>query len=146
VAVMERGAERFFASLAPPERFGGEGAFRVRAQLEDTARALEEHGDFLQLLLTLLLLSQEGNRSADAVIARVRGTARERIEEMLVAAMGERDTRAARRTARELTDFVLAAIDGAFIASLEDRRVELRILIDQLSRAVGALLLDEQKV
>jgi AcrR family transcriptional regulator len=145
VAVMERGAGRFFASLAPPQSFDGEGVARVRAQLDDTARALEENGDFLQLLLTLLLLRQEGNDSADIVLARVRGTARRRIEDMLVAAMGGRDTRAARRKARGLTAFVLASIDGAFIASLEDRRFELGVVLEQLSRALGALLPDEPK-
>lgn len=140
VAVMERGAERFFASLAPVESFSGSPGARVRAQLEDTAGALERHGDFLRLLLTMILVGRARKGGAGDVIAGVRSSARERIEAMLLAASGERDTRAARRSARHLVAFVLAAIDGAFIARLENPSVDLRAALEQLGRAVEALL------
>lgn len=139
VAVMERGAERFFSSLAPIESFTGSRADRVRAQLDDTAGALEEHGDFLRLLLTLVLLGSEGNAAASAMIAGVRRTARERIEAMLAVAGGPS---LAPQATSGLADFVLAAIDGAFIGHLERRTVDLHVLLAQLSRAISALVRD----
>jgi AcrR family transcriptional regulator len=135
VAVMERGAERFFASLAPPESFTGSAEERVRAQLDDTARALEEHGDFLQLLLGLLFVREDGNEDALEVIASLRSEARDRIEAMLVAA-------GAGRQARRLIPFVLAMIDGAFVARVEDPDVDLHQLFEQLSGAITALASD----
>lgn len=142
VAVMERGAERFFTSLAPQGSFSGSGGELVRAQLEDAARALEEHGDFLHLLLTLLLLRNDGNDPAGTVIESVRRRGRERIQEMLLAALSGRDKRSARRTAAAATDFVLAAIDGAFIAHHEDSRIDLHDMLAQLALAIEALLGD----
>lgn len=134
VAVMQRGAERFFASLAAPDTFTGTGAKRVRDQLDDTARAIEEHGDFLGLLLTLVLLHGEGTDDASEVIARVRSEARARIDGMLIAAEGSR-----RRT-HPLTNVVLATIDGIFIAHLEDPEVDLHDRFRQLSRLIGSSL------
>ncbi len=135
VAVMERGAERFFTSLAPAESFTGTGAKRIRAQLDDTARAIEEHGDFLGLLLTLILLHQEGNDEAATVIARVRAEARSRIERMLIAAGGG----TSRRRSHPLTDVVLATIDGIFIAHVEDPGgIDYRAALRQLGRLLEA--------
>jgi AcrR family transcriptional regulator len=140
LAVMERGAQRFFDGLAPAESFRVSGADRVRAQLADTARALEARGDFLHVLLTLLLLRQEGNSAADEVLARVRREARQRVEAMIVDAYGAEDPRTARRRARQLANFVLATIDGAFIAHRGERDVDLQAVIEQLSRAIDALM------
>jgi AcrR family transcriptional regulator len=138
VAVMERGAERFFQSLAPTESFIGSTQERVTAQLEDTSRALEEHGDFLRLLLTLVLLRGEGSDTAGTVIASLRGRGRERAEEMLVAAGG--GGLSARWSTRELGSFALAAIDGAFIAHHEDPEVDLFNLLRQLAAALVVLM------
>jgi AcrR family transcriptional regulator len=140
LAVMERGAQRFFDQLAPGESFGVTGVDRVRAQLADTARTLDAHGDFLHVLLTLLLLRQEGNHAADAVLARVRLEARQRIEAMIVEAYDDRDARSTRRAARHMTDFVLASIDGAFIAHRGERDIDLYAQFEQLSRAIDALI------
>lgn len=137
VAVMERGAERFFASLAPPESFEGSGAKRVREQLDDTARAIEEHGDFLGLLLTLILLHGEGSADTGTVIAQVRAEARRRIDEMLSAA-GE--GAGSRRRTHPLTDVVLAAIDGIFIAHLEDPGTGLHARFRRLGELIEASL------
>lgn len=139
VAVMERGAQRFFASLAPPESFSGSPAERVRAQLYDTARALEEHGDFLRLLLTLLLLHREGGDATGAMIAGLRREARGRIEAMLTLARGSR-ARSGRRATADLTSFVLAVVDGAFIAHLEDRAVDPRDIFARLAPVLEAQL------
>lgn len=140
LAVMERGAQRFFDRLAPAESFRVTGAERVRAQLADTARTLEAHGDFLHVLLTLLLLRQQGNEAADAVLARVRHEARKRIETMIVDAYGAADARPARRLGRQLASFVLATIDGAFIAHRGEREVDMHALLEQLSRAIDLLV------
>lgn len=67
----------------------------------------------------------------------MRQEGKRRVEEMLVAASG---SAAARDQAPVLADFVLAAIDGAFIAHHEDGRVDMHVLLDQLSRAIVALL------
>lgn len=138
VAVMERGAERFFDSLAPPERFSGSASDRVSAQLEDAAQALEEHGDFLRLLLTLVLLEGEGGDAAGEVIASLRRRGRERVEAILIAAGP--GTSSARRRARRLSRLALATIDGAFIAHQEDSRVDLRELLGELGLALVALM------
>lgn len=137
VAVMERGAERFFASLAPPESFKASGPKRIRAQLDDTVRAIEEHGDFLGLLLTLILLRGEGTDDAGTVIAQVRAEARKRIDEMLIAAEGKGGSR---RRSHPLTDVVLAAIDGIFIANLEEPGTDFRARFRQLGRLIEAAL------
>lgn len=138
VAVMERGAERFFASLAPPGSFKGSGPKRIREQLDDTARAIEEHGDFLGLLLTLILLRGEGTDGAGTVIAEVRAEARRRIDEMLIAAGSGGGSK--RRRSHPLTDVVLAAIDGIFIAHLEDPATDFRARFRQLGRLIEASL------
>ena len=137
VAVMERGSERFFVSLAPPESFKGTGAERIRAQLDDTAEAITEHGDFLGLLLTLILVHHESTDEASTVIARVRAEARSRVDRMLIAADGG----SPRRRRHPLTGIVLAAIDGIFIAHLEDPEgVDFRASFRQLGRMVEASL------
>jgi len=140
VAVMERGAERFFSSLAPPESFSGTRAERVRAQLRDTAEALEENGEFLQLLLALLLLHEDGSDAPRRMIAELRNNARGRIEEMLTAGTAGSERRAAKRNARRLVPFVLAAIDGAFIARVEDPGIDVGALFKELSSAIEILV------
>lgn len=132
VAVMERGARRFFASLAPPSSFTGSDGERIQAQLRDTARAFDEHGDFLRLLLALLVLRREGGGDAAAVITTVRSEARARIAAMLDAIDEPTDD--------GIADLMLAMIDGAFIAHLEDPRVDFRTRFDQLGRVVEMLL------
>lgn len=136
IAVIERGAQRFFASLADPDSFAGKtGAGRIRAQLNDTARAFELHGDFLGLLLTLLLLHQAGSDPAGETIARVRGEARVRIAAMLDAAA---ERRGSRRRPHPLTGIVMAAIDGIFIAHVEDPGIGFATRFGELSRMIEA--------
>jgi AcrR family transcriptional regulator len=139
LAVMERGAERFFESLSPPESFSGTGIERVTAQMDDTARALEEHGDFLRMLLTLVLGRDDLSGPAAGVIDAVRDQARARIETMLVAAVDGSGASADAR-ARSLTSFVLATIDGAFIARHENPEVDLHVVLGQLGAALDGLL------
>jgi AcrR family transcriptional regulator len=139
LAVMERGARRFFAQLAPGDSFTVTGAERVRQQLADTARTLEAHGNFLHVQLTLLLVHPEGNDAADAVIAGIRRVARDRIVEMIVQAYAD-ELLSPERIGRQLADFILGAIDGAFLAYRSERDIDLHAVFAQLARAIDALV------
>jgi len=134
LAVMERGAERFFADLPVWHRRIGRPAEHLRTVLSTTAQTLERHPNFLRLLIVFAV--QPPARGADeieTVVARVRRLGLDRLREQITLAFG--DTADSPVTVR-LARIALAAIDGAFVASQSDDTVTLEDLLEPLVPAL----------
>jgi AcrR family transcriptional regulator len=140
LAVMERGAERFFAALPDvTERIGATPAEHLASVEETTRAALEEHPDFLRLLVTLSTQPQsagEGDDAIRAVVGRVRDEALGRLRTQLALAFGDDPASAA---VDRLARFSLAIIDGAFVATQADPEVDLAAITRLLPAALTAL-------
>src|SRR5690242_8463447 len=116
LAVMERGAERFFADLPVVERPTGGPAEHLAGVIAGVAGALERHPDFLRLLI--VFVTQPPADEIRDVVAQIRSTALERLRDQIALTFGD-DPQSA--TSDRLARFALAAIDGAFVASRADR-------------------------
>jgi AcrR family transcriptional regulator len=139
LAVMERGARRFFATLPEVrERMGDTPAEHLEALEHMTRTALEEHPDFLRLLLTLSAQPHSAGTGHDinAVVGRVRGEALDRLRTQMALAFGRRRTT---KRVDELARFALAMIDGAFVATQADPAVDLATITRHLPAALVAL-------
>ena len=132
-AVMERGADRFFAAIpagAPAER-----QLRVLADLQS------QHPDFLRLFY-LLSLERRDDRAVAHVVRRVRDTAVTRFR-AAIAALLPPDTPGATadRALAELTAFAVALSDGVFIADhLEPATTDVEAMYLRLWQALAALV------
>ena len=136
LAVMERGAARFFESLpAVTERIGTPEE-HLAALVRLLRAALDEHPDFLRLVLVMAAQPPAGEaQHAHEVVTRVREQALERIREQMAVVFGVRKSS---RTARRLAHFTLAAIDGAFIAQTSDD-ARLDAVLEHLPTALVAM-------
>jgi AcrR family transcriptional regulator len=137
LAVMERGAERFFADLPLADRRLGRSATehlrRVVAAAVDT---LARHPSFLRLLVVFAVQPpRAGGGEVDEVVARVRELALARLRVQLGVAFGDD---AASAPVDRLARFALATFDGAFVASQADARVTLSDLLAPLPAALAA--------
>jgi AcrR family transcriptional regulator len=136
LAVMERGAERFFADLPDLDRRAGRPADHLRRMVMTAVQALERHPDFLRLLVAFAVQpSDAGNGRVDAVVGRVRETALSRLRQQIARAFQD-DPRSA--TNDQLARFALATIDGAFVASQSDRGVALQSVLEPLPASLVA--------
>jgi AcrR family transcriptional regulator len=136
LAVMERGAERFFADLPDPDRRVGRPGDHLRRVVVTAVQALERNPNFLRLLVAFAVQpSGAGNGRVDAVVGRVRGVALTRLRKQIALAF-EDDPRSA--TTDQLARFALAAIDGAFVASQSDRGVALQRVLEPLAASLVA--------
>jgi AcrR family transcriptional regulator len=136
VAVMARGAKRFFDDLPEPTERLGTPTEHLRAVMSNAASALERHPNFLRLLLVFALQPPTaGDGEVAAVVQGVRATALKRLRAQLGLAFGE-DPR--RRPIDDLARFALAAIDGAFVASRNDPNIALARILDPLPAALVA--------
>jgi AcrR family transcriptional regulator len=140
MAVMKRGADRFFASLPPASDFDGSPLEQIDAALRMAGRLLDEHPQFLQLLITLGLQHGEGDPQVMELVRDVRRQARERLEQAIHAALddvpqGERDEAAA-----QLARVSLALGDGWFIARTVDRESDAGATFGRLGPAIAALI------
>jgi AcrR family transcriptional regulator len=137
LAVMERGAERFFASLPVPTERTGTAAEHLSDVMETMIAALQDHSDFLRLAI-VMEVQPPPDTAVDAllVVRRLRGEALRRLREQFALAFDipERGT-----VARRLAQFALAAVDGAFVATQGDRRVTLTQLLRHLPVALVAM-------
>jgi len=134
LAVMERGAERFFADLPEWRRRIGRPAEHLATVLTTTARTLERHPSFLRLVIVFAV--QPAGGEVEVVVARVRRLALDRLREQIAIAFGDDpDGPTPMRIAR----MALATIDGAFIASQADGSVRLEDLLVPLVPAVVAV-------
>jgi AcrR family transcriptional regulator len=136
LAVMERGAERFFADLPDPDRRLGRPVEHLRRVGLAAVGRLEEHPSFLRLLVVFAVQPPAGGSGeVDAVVDRVRELALKRLRKQISIAFGD-DLRSA--LVDKLARFALAAIDGAFVASQADRRVTAEELLLPLAPALVA--------
>ena len=140
-AVMERGAERFFATVSPTEREPDEspGAYIHRHLLASLNVAVTQ-SQFWRLLV-LLLLSND-NPDVTAIVQQVRGRARTLLREVLQTAYAGSGEQQADNVADALTDYLLAAYDGILLAIQADPHPSLEVLAAQLAGSVAVLAED----
>ena len=136
LAVMERGADRFFATLPEPARRLGTAQQHLEAVVRSTRIALDEHPGFLRLLLTLAVQPPAGDQEeVQAVVSRLRRRALGLLRAHVALALNvDPDSDEASRLAR----FGLAVFDGAFVAEHSDGN-PLSAVVDLLPRAILAL-------
>jgi AcrR family transcriptional regulator len=137
LAVMERGAERFFADLPIAERRAGSQREHLEALLSSALAALERHPDFLRILVVMAVQrpgAAEGG--VQRVVNRVRDVALERLRDQMHLVFDlDRDSNEADRLAR----FWLAAVDGAFVAHQTSPDVGVGELLEHLPAALIAM-------
>ena len=136
LAVMERGAERFFADVPEPDRRTGRASEHLRGAVSAAVEALERHPNFLRLLIVFAVQPpQAANGDVAAVVGHVRAAARERLRKQIAIAFDDDPDSA---TTDELARFALAAFDGAFLASRADPGVTLEQVVEPLTSALVA--------
>ncbi|HZU61461.1 MAG TPA: TetR/AcrR family transcriptional regulator [Solirubrobacteraceae bacterium] len=137
LAVMERGAERFFADLPDWDRQMGRPGEHLAAVLSTTAQTLERHPNFLRLLIVFAVQPPlRASGEVEMVVARVRRLGLDRLREQIALAFGDDpDSAVTIRVAR----IALAAIDGAFVAAQADPGVRLEDLLEPLAAAAVAV-------
>ena len=133
LAVMERGAERFFASLPEVDEPLGPPEEHLRIVLSLVVTTLGEHPDFLRLVLVTAIQSGAGEH---AVVQRMRELALEQLRRQAAIAFA---VPADGRTAHRLALFALATIDGGFVAQQADPSVTLADILASLPVALVAV-------
>ena len=137
LAVMERGAERFFADLPEWHRRIGRPAEHLSTVLSTAAQTLERHPSFLRLLIVFAVQPPPGGgEEIEVVVARVRRLGLDRVREQIALAF---DDDPDSPLTIQLARMVLATIDGAFVASQADPGVTLEELLKPLVPAVVAV-------
>lgn len=132
-AVMERGAERFFAQIP---RHGDLETTRAAA-----AKLLAEHPEFLRLTY-ILSLERSADPAVGAAVRRVRDTAiagfRDVIRQMIPDGV---EPEHAERVVAELASFATALSDGVFFADhLEPESTDVDRMYTRMFQAVAALI------
>ncbi|WP_101946735.1 TetR/AcrR family transcriptional regulator [Mycobacterium sp. 3519A] len=132
-AVMQRGADRFFAAIPTTED--------VEAQLAVVSTLQTEHPDFLRLFY-MLSLERDNDPAVAAVIRQVRDTAigqfRDAITQLLPADVPRSK---ADRVVAELTTVAVALSDGIYFAEhLEPDGTDVAKMYRRLVQAVTALV------
>jgi AcrR family transcriptional regulator len=136
LAVMERGAERFFADLPELEQRMGAPADHFRRVVSTAVETLERHPNFLRLLIVFAIQPRRtGNGELDAVVGRIREVALGRLRKQIALAF-DADPRSA--ATDRLARFALAAFDGAFVASRTDAGITLAAVLAPLPAALVA--------
>jgi AcrR family transcriptional regulator len=137
LAVMERGAERFFEALPAIDRRVGSQAEHLQALVDTTAMTLEEHPDFLRILVVMAAQPiNAGQGEVHQVVNRVREMALVQLRGQMAIVFGiDRKGKVADHLAR----FTLAAFDGAFVAYQSHPDVTLVGLLQHLPAALIAV-------
>ena len=101
LAVMERGADRFFADLPDLSRRPGRPAQHLARVASAATRTLERHPDFLRMLIVFAAQPPAtGDGEIQAVVRRVRDHALELLRAQITAAFGDDPRSPAHRPAR----------------------------------------------
>lgn len=136
LAVMERGAERFFEVLPDIGARSGSQIEHLDALITTVAAALEANPDFLRILVVMAtqpVNAEEGD--VHRVVTRVREMALDRLRTQMELVFGlDRSSTDADRLAR----FALAAFDGAFVACQANRDLSLGSLLEFLPTSLVA--------
>ena len=140
MAMMQRGAERFFGSVPPAEERAGTPLERLETSLATVARSLASEPRFLRLIITLGLQHRD-DEQVIALIRDVRRRARGRLEEALAPALEGLPPGDRRAEAAEIARFALAFADGAFIAYSVDEDVDFMAMYEQLSGMLRGMVL-----
>jgi AcrR family transcriptional regulator len=137
LAVMERGAQRFFEELPDVDRRVGSQAEHLRAVLGTATATLERHPDFLRILVVMAAQPFDaGEGEVHRAVNRVRELALVRLREQMEIVFGlDRQGNHADHLAR----FALAAIDGAFVAQQSLPTLKLERLLQHLPAALVAV-------
>lgn len=139
LAVVEEGARRWFDALPGNESLPSDPAARATALLEAVVTSLQQHPEFLRLLLVIALERREVDATSLAAIRRVRALALDRTRTLLRVLLDLFEPRVAERLAAPFAPFVLCVADGAFVAQHIDPEIDLRQLFDVLRRGLTAL-------
>jgi AcrR family transcriptional regulator len=132
-AVMERGAQRYFAAI-PAE-------VEVERQLDAVVNQQSQHPDFLRLFL-LLSLERSDDSAVAEVVRRVRDTAiarfRDAITQLIPADVPDQK---AQRVIAELAAIAVALSDGIFLADhLEPKTTDIDRMYRRLYQTLTALI------
>lgn len=137
LAVMERGAKRFFEALPDLGQRTGSQADHLRGLVETSAATLERNPNFLRILIVMAtqpINADEGE--VRRIVHRVREMALRRLRAEMEIVFGV-DRRSA--SADHLARFALAAFDGAFVAQQASSNVRLGRLLEHLPAALMAV-------
>jgi AcrR family transcriptional regulator len=136
LAVMERGADRFFGDLPDWNHRVRGPAEHLATVVSAAARTLERHPDFLRLLIVIAAQPPAaGDGQVQAVVSRIREQALNRLRRQLALAFGD-DPQSP--VTERLARFALAAIDGAVLACQADRGVTLDGILQPLAASLVA--------
>ncbi|HEY2387707.1 MAG TPA: TetR/AcrR family transcriptional regulator [Candidatus Binatia bacterium] len=139
-AVVEEGADRWFAGLRPLRQPTGTPHERLEQVLDQLAESLSRQPEFLRLLLTLALERKKTDPACLRTIRRVRKRALAGLQAILEMAFAAFGPARAQAVASELVLFALAFADGAFLAHhIDPRTTDLQRLFGQLRVALLAL-------
>jgi AcrR family transcriptional regulator len=131
-AVMERGADRFFAAIPTSDD--------VEGQLAALSQLQSQHPDFLRLFY-MLSLERNNDPTVAAVIRRVRDTAIRRFREAITQLVPADVPRArSERVVTELTALAVALSDGVFFADHLEPDTDVERMYRRLSQALAALI------
>ena len=136
LAVMERGAERFFAELPIPDHRAGSQLEHLRALVETAASTLSRHPDFLRILVVMAAQPIDAEGEVHLVVNRVRELALVRLRDQMRIVFGVDPQGDA---ADELARFALAAFDGAFVAQQSHPDVTIAAVLAHLPAALVAV-------
>ena len=137
LAVMERGAERFFEALPAFDSRRGSQAEHLRALVDALKETLERNPNFLRILIVMATqpVNADGGQ-VHLVVNRVRELALEQLRSQMEIVFGlDRDGQDADHLAR----FALAAVDGAFVAQQSNPKLRLGDLLRHLPSALIAV-------
>ncbi len=137
LAVMERGAERFFAEVPDLDRRVGTQREHLTALVDVVTATLDRHPDFLRILVVMAAQPVDADvGEVHRVVNRVRELALTRLRAQMQVVFGlDRAGDAADHLAR----FALAAFDGAFVAHQSHPEVGIGELLQHLPAALIAV-------
>jgi AcrR family transcriptional regulator len=137
LAVMERGAERFFAELPDLDRRLGSQREHLRALIHLVATSLDRHPAFLRILVVMAAQPVDtGEGEVHLVVDRVRELALGRLRAQMHVVFG---LHPASDEADHLARFALAAFDGAFVAHQSRPEIGIGDLLQHLPVALIAV-------
>lgn len=139
LAVMERGAERFFEELPEVDERLGEPLEHLELVLASLKISLARNPDFLRLVVVMATQPRVGPAAKEVqeVVARVREQALERLRTQLALAF---DLRPSSRQTKRLAQLCLALIDGGFVALQAGDVRSLDEVFDQVPAGLVAMV------